>query len=407
MNKRTLRDLEVSGRTVLVRADFNVPIEEGADRIGEYDHRLRVTVPTINYLLERNSKVVLCSHLGRPRGKVVETLRMRPIAQRLSTLLGRPVTALEDCVGPGVQTAVAGMGEGDVALLENLRFYAEEEKNDPAFARELAAPADLFVLDAFGAAHRAHASIVGVSAHLPSAAGLLLEREVDMIGGALDSPERPLAAVLGGAKVSDKIRILENLLGRVNALYIGGGMAATFLKAQGKGVGESLVEEELVDFAGDLMGRAGGDGVAFHLPVDVVVASEFAEAPREVRTVRVDQVPERYRILDIGPDTVAGFREGLGSSKTVIWNGPMGVFEFERFAAGTRGVAAAVAELDAVTIIGGGSTAEAVESLGLRAKMTHVSSGGGAMLEFLEGRELPGIAALPDRERGEGNGVLY
>ena len=263
MNKKTLRDLEVSGRTVLVRADFNVPIEEAADGIGKYDHRLRVTVPTINYLLERNAKVLLCSHLGRPRGKVVETLRMRAVAQRLSTLLARPVTALEDCVGPRVQTAVAGMGEGDVVLLENLRFYAGEEKNDPAFARELAAPAELFVLDAFGAAHRSHASIVGVTAHLPSAAGLLLEREVDMIGGALESPQRPLAAVLGGAKVSDKIKILENLLGRVNALYIGGGMAATFLKSQGKVVGESLGRGGAGGIRGGPDGarRRGGGGV--------------------------------------------------------------------------------------------------------------------------------------------------
>ena len=293
---------------------------------------------------------------------------------------------------------ISKMDNGDVVLLENLRFYEGEEKNDPDFARSLSELSEVFVLDAFGAAHRAHASIVGVTSRLPSAAGLVLEKEISVIGGALQSPERPLAAILGGAKVSDKIKILNNLLDRVNALYIGGGMAATFLKAQGRDVGDSLVEDGQVGFASEQIKRAAQSGVDLYLPVDAVVASEFRESPSDVRTVRITEIPQGFMILDIGPDTVKLFRESLQASNTVIWNGPMGVFEFERFAVGTKSIAKVVANLDAVTIIGGGSTAEAVESLGLGADMSHVSSGGGAMLEFLEGKDLPGIAALPEKE---------
>lgn len=398
MNKKTIRELDVSGKTVLVRADLNVPIEGGLERISEYDHRLRIMVPTIEYLVDRGAKVVLCSHLGRPKGKIVEDLRMGPIAARLSILLSKNVVPLQDSIGPTVISKISKMKSGDVVLIENLRFYEGEEKNDPEFARSLSELAEVFVLDAFGAAHRAHASVVGVTSHLPSAAGLVLEREISVIGGALRSPERPLAAILGGAKISDKIKILDNLLNRVNALYIGGGMAATFLKAQGRNVGDSLVEDGLVGFASDQINRAAQSGVDLYLPVDAVVASEFGDSPNDIRTVRISEIPQGFMILDIGPDTLKLFQESLKASKTVIWNGPMGVFEFAKFAVGTKSIANVVANLDAVTIIGGGSTAEAVESLGLGVDMSHVSSGGGAMLEFLEGKDLPGIAALPEKE---------
>ena len=405
MDRRTLNDVDLGGKTVLLRADFNVPIEEEGEALAIHDHRLRVTLPTINYLLERNCKVILCSHLGRPRGEVVEGLRMAPIAGRLSALLSRPVQALPDCIGPGVKRAVSRMEAGDVVLLENLRFYPGEEGNDPGFARDLASLAEVFVLDAFAAAHRAHASIVGVPHHLPSVAGLLLQQEVEVIGGALESPNRPLAALLGGAKTGDKIRILENLLGKVDVLFIGGGMAATFLKARGKSVGASLVEDELIEFAADLMARARERGVAFHLSKDVVVASEFSATPSKIRTVDVAHIPNGFVAMDIGPGTVQRFSDQLSSCKTVIWNGPMGVFEYAPFSKGTRGIAETLASLDATTIVGGGSTAEAVKSLGLDHRIVHVSTGGGAMLEFLEGKELPGIAALPSKVASTAHGA--
>ena len=396
MDRKTLQDVDVRGKTVLLRADFNVPIAEGGpEAIASYDQRLRVTIPTIRYLIGRDCKVVLCSHLGRPKGEVVEELRMAPIAGRLSELLSRPVEALCDCIGPEVEERVSQMQAGELVLLENLRFYPGEENNDPEFARALASLAEVFVLDAFGSAHRAHASIVGPPRYLPSAAGLLLQREVEIIGKALESPTRPLATVLGGAKASDKIKLLENLLNRTDALFIGGGMAATFLKAQGKPVGASLMEEDLIEYAGDLIARARDRSVALYLPRDVMIASEFSDNPSQISCVDVDHVPDRYHIMDIGPLTLEGFSAHLSICKTVIWNGPMGVFEYDKFAKGTTGLAKVLASLDATTIIGGGSTAEAVESLGLSDQMTHVSSGGGAMLEFLEGRELPGIAALP------------
>lgn len=396
MDRKTLQDVDVRGKTVLLRADFNVPIAEGGpEAIASYDQRLRVTIPTIRYLIGRDCKVVLCSHLGRPKGEVVEELRMAPIAGRLSELLSRPVEALRDCIGPEVEERVSQMQAGELVLLENLRFYPGEENNDPEFARALASLAEVFVLDAFGSAHRAHASIVGPPRYLPSAAGLLLQREVEIIGKTLESPTRPLATVLGGAKVSDKIKLLESLLNRTDALFIGGGMAATFLKAQGKPVGASLIEEDLIEYAGDLIARARDRSVALYLPRDVIVASEFSDNPSQISSVDVDHVPDRYHIMDIGPLTLEGFSAHLSPCKTVIWNGPMGVFEYDKFAMGTTGLAKVLASLDATTIIGGGSTAEAVESLGLSDQMTHVSSGGGAMLEFLEGKELPGIAALP------------
>ena len=391
-----MKDLNLHGKVVLLRADFNVPMEEvGAAAVASYDRRLRVTIPTIEYLLERDCRVLLCSHLGRPRGEVVEGLRMAPLAQHLATLIGRPVKALSECMGPSVGDAVAAMRSGDVVMLENLRFHAGEEKNDPAFAKALARLAEIFVLDAFGAAHRPHASIVGVMKYLPSAAGLLLQREVKVIGAALESPDRPLAAILGGAKVSDKLFILSNLLDKANVLIIGGGMVGTFLKAQGYSVGASLVEDDLLETTRGIMETASSKGVALHLPVDLVVASEFKADPKDVTTVELDEVPEGHYIMDIGQRSRKEFVAHLESCKTVIWNGPMGVFEYEVFAQGTRSMAQALASLDAVTIIGGGSTAEAVESLGLGDNITHVSSGGGAMLEFLEGKVLPGIAALP------------
>ena len=397
MTKRTLSQLDVAGKTVLVRVDFNVPIEQGVEAIANYDQRLRATLPTIEYLLERNCKVALCSHLGRPRGKVDDDLRLASVGDRLAVLLNRPVRSLSDCVGPEVAGAVAGLSAGDIVLLENLRFHDGEEKNDAEFAGELASLADCFVMDAFAVAHRAHASTVGLPQFLPSAMGLLTQREVESLGLALAEPERPLAALMGGAKVSDKILVLENLLSRLDHLFIGGGMAVTFLAAIGKPVGASAVEDDRLEFARDVLQRAEGDGVSVHLPQDVVTADQFAPNPNAVATRSVDDVPEGWHIMDVGADTAARYAAALRGCKTILWNGPMGVFEMEQFSAGTREVANGIAGLPGVTtVVGGGSTAEAVESLGLMDQMTHVSTGGGASLEFLEGRELPGIAALPD-----------
>ena len=397
MGKRTLSDLAVANRRVLVRVDFNIPIEQGVEAIAAYDQRLRATLPTIRYLLERDCRIILCSHLGRPKGQADEALRLAPVGDRLAALLNHPVKSLADCVGPDVAAAVAALRPRDIVLLENLRFHSGEESNSPDFARELAALADCFVMDAFAVTHRAHASTVGVAACLPAAMGLLVQREVEAMGAALQAPARPLAALMGGAKVSDKILVLENLLNKLNHLFIGGGMAVTFLKAQGYATGASPVEADRLDFAREVLNRAAAAGIAVHLPEDVVVASSFTPDPAEIRTVAVDQVPEDWYIMDIGQATAAAFAAALQSVKTIIWNGPMGVFEMPRFSQGTRAVAEAIAELEnAASVVGGGSTAEAVEALGLMAKMSHVSTGGGASLEFLEGRELPGIAALPE-----------
>ena len=398
MAKRTLNDLDVKGKRVLVRVDFNVPIEQGVETLASYDHRLRATLPTIQYLLEQNSRIILCSHLGRPCGEVVESLRMAPVGERLSVLLARPVKSLKDCIGPKVEGTVAAMSAGDIVMLENLRFDSGEEENDPRFAEALASLAEVFVMDAFAVAHRTHASTVGVSGYLPSAAGLLVQREIELMGEALESPARPLAALLGGAKVSDKITVLENLLDRMDRLFIGGGMCVTFLRTVGYPVGASSVEDDKLDFAAQLLQRARDKGISVHLPEDVVVSEKFSADPRRVRTVPCDQVPSGWYVMDIGPRSVEGFISGLQGCKTVIWNGPMGVFEFPAFSEGTRRIGAALASLDATTVVGGGSTAEAVEELGLMDRMTHVSTGGGASLEFLEGKELPGIAALPDRD---------
>ena len=397
MAKLTLGDINVRDKRVLVRVDFNVPIEQGIETLASYDHRLRATLPTIQRLLDQGCKVILCSHLGRPRGKVSEELRMAPVAERLSLLLSRPVKSLEDCIGPEVEAAVARMSPGDIIMLENLRFHPGEEQNDPDFAKALASLAEVFVMDAFAVAHRAHASTVGVPQYLPSAAGLLVQQEVELMGRALESPSRPLAALLGGAKVSDKILVLENLLDRVDRLFLGGGMAVIFLKAMGHPTGDSRVEEDRLEFASQLLKRASDKGISVHLPQDVIVSEEFKADSPQVRGVPADQVPDGWYIMDVGPRSVDDFVAGLRECKTVIWNGPMGVFEFQAFSEGTRQIGRALASMEATTVVGGGSTAEAVEELGLMNKMTHVSTGGGASLEFMEGKELPGIAALPDK----------
>jgi len=388
--KKTVRDVEVEGKRVLVRVDFNVPLARGkaAD-----DTRIRAALPTINYLLQHRAKVILMSHLGRPKGKVVDELRLDPVAERLSELLGRPVRKLDDCVGPKVEAAVAEMQPGDVILLENTRFHPQEKANDPAFARQLASLADVFVNDAFGAAHRAHASVVGVAEHLPAVAGFLMEKEIAFLGQALTAPEHPFVAILGGAKISSKIGVIDSLLDKVDSLLIGGGMANTFLKAQGHEIGQSLVEDDSLDVARETLARAGERLV---LPVDVVVADRF-DAAADSKVVPVDQSPEDWLILDIGPETVKLFERELASAKTVVWNGPLGVFEFPRFAEGTFAIARFLADLEATTIIGGGDVVAAVRQAGMAGRIAHVSTGGGASLEFLEGKPLPGIAALEDK----------
>ena len=397
MGKRSLNRLDVTGKRVLVRVDFNIPIEQGVEAIASYDQRLRATLPTIEYLLAQDCRVILCSHLGRPQGKVDEGLRLAPVGDRLSILLEHSVTSLLDCVGPEIESSVNQMQAGDIVLLENLRFHAGEEQNDPDFSQALARLADCFVMDAFAVSHRAHASTVGITQHLPSAMGLLVQREVQALGDALRSPRPPLAALMGGAKVSDKILVLENLLDKLDHLYIGGGMAVTFLRSQWVGTGASAVEEDRVDFARDIIERAKAKNIQVHLPVDVVIANRFTAEPGQIRTVPAQQIPAGWYVMDIGPETAADFARNLQTCQTIIWNGPMGVFEMPRFSEGTRTVANAIAGLPGVTtVVGGGSTAEAVEELGLMDKMTHVSTGGGASLEFLEGKELPGIAALPD-----------
>ena len=392
----TVRDADVAGKTVLVRVDFNVPFRPGTTEISD-DSRIRASLPTIRYLADRQCRVVLCSHLGRPNGMVVEELRMSPVSERLAQVLGAGVAPAPGCVGPEVEELVNGLEPGGVAMLENLRFYHGEEQNDPEFARALAGLAEMYVNDAFGAAHRAHASTEGVAKYLPSVAGLLMTQELRMLGDLLEQPVRPFVAVLGGAKVSGKIGALQNLAGRVDTMIIGGGMAATFLRARGLEVGESLVEAEQASVAEELLDADDESDWDMLLPVDVVVAESFsAEADHKV--VEAGQTPPTWRIMDIGPRTAAAYERALEPAKTVVWNGPIGVNEWAPFAQGTARIARAIAALDgATTVIGGGSTAEAVNDLGLDGKMSHVSTGGGASLELLGGRTLPGVAALMDK----------
>ena len=380
-----------------MRVDFNVPIEQGIEAISDYDQRLRATLPTIQYLINQDCKIILCSHLGRPGGSVKEELRLAPVGDRLANLLGMPVLNLADCVGPEIESAIDAMASKDIILLENLRFHPEEEKNDPNFAEQLASMVDLFIMDAFAVAHRAHASTVGINEFLPSAMGLLVQQEIESMSQALDSPEPPFAALLGGAKVSDKILVLENILNKLDHLFIGGGMSVTFLNSQGYSTGASNIEKDRIDFARDLLDRARSTNISVHLPEDVIVANAFSPNPSDIQTVSISDVPASWYIMDIGKKSAEIFSRALAESKTIIWNGPMGVFEMPKFSHGTRIVATAIGDLTAsTTVVGGGSTAEAVETLGLMGKMSHVSTGGGASLEFLEGKDLPGISALPD-----------
>ena len=395
MNKKTIRDVDVSGKRALVRVDFNVPLKEGTVID---DTRIRAALPTIEYLLEHDAAVILMSHLGRPKGKPVPELRLDPVAARLSELLSRPVKKLDDCIGPEVEAAVQAMQPGEVILLENTRFYPQEEANDPAFAAQLAALGDVYVNDALGAAHRAHASTEGIARVIQerggkAVAGLLMERELTFLERAVKNLEHPFVAILGGAKISDKISLVEHFLEQSDRLLIGGGIANTFFKAMGFEMGDSLVEESAVPVATALLQRVGSRLI---LPVDVVIADAF-ENDAQARVVAPNEVPSGWRILDIGPKTVSTFESALGGAKTVVWNGPMGVFEMPNFAEGTTAVAWLLARLDGMTFIGGGESAAAVRQAGLVDRMTHVSTGGGASLEFLEGKTLPAVAALDER----------
>ena len=399
MTKKTVANLsasDLSGKKVLVRADFNVPIDNGS--ITD-DTRIRAALPTIQDLTSKGAKVILTSHFGRPKGKVVESMRLTPVAGRLSELLGKEVKKCDDCIGDEVASAVNSMNDGDVTLLENVRFHAGEESNDPEFAKQLASVADLYVNDAFGTAHRAHASTEGVTKYLsPSVAGFLIEKELQFLKGAIDSPQRPLAAIIGGSKVSSKIGVIEALLDKCDKLLLGGGMIFTFYKARGLSVGKSLVEDDKIELAKSLEAKAKEKGVAMLLPTDVILADKF-DAQANTQTVSVEAIPDGWMGLDIGPDSVKVFQDALGDCKTVIWNGPMGVFEMEKFAKGTEGIARTLADLTGTgttTIIGGGDSVAAVEQLCLGDKMSHISTGGGASLELLEGKELPGIAALDE-----------
>jgi phosphoglycerate kinase len=395
MNKKTIRDVDVKGKRVIVRVDFNVPLKEG--QVSD-DTRIEAALPTIEHLIDQDAAVILMSHLGRPKGEIVDGLKMDPVAKRLSELLDRPVTKLDDCIGPEVEEAVEAMEPGDVILLENTRFHAEEKANDPGFAAKLAALADVYVDDAFGAVHRAHASTEGVAHAMrqkggPAVAGLLVEEELKLLGKAVEDPEHPFVAILGGAKISGKISVIESLLERCDRLLIGGGMANTFFQAMGYEMGDSLVEDDAISTAKSLLNQAGGKMV---LPVDVVIADAF-DNDAQSKVVAPNEVPPGWRILDIGPKTVATFESALKDAKTVTWNGPLGVFEMPAFAAGTFDVARLLAQLDATTIIGGGESAAAVKQVGLAHQMTHVSTGGGASLQFLEGKTLPGVEALDDK----------
>ncbi len=398
MSKKTVASLseaDVAGKKVLVRADFNVPLDDSGNITD--DTRIRAALPTINDLTGKGAKVILCSHMGRPKGEVKEGLRLTPVAKRLSELLGQEVTKCDDCVGDAVTATVNGMSNGQVVLLENLRFHSEETKNEPEFAKALASNADLYVNEAFGTAHRAHASTEGVTKYLsPCVAGYLIEKELEFLQNAVDNPKRPLAAIIGGSKVSSKIGVIETLLEKCDKLLIGGGMIFTFYKARGLSVGKSLVEEDKLELAKTLEAKAKELGVELLLPTDVVVADNFAP-DANAQTVSIDNIPDGWMGLDIGPDSVKVFQDALGDCNAVIWNGPMGVFEFDKFAVGSEAIANTLAgKPDAITIIGGGDSVAAVEKVGVADKMSHISTGGGASLELLEGKKLPGILALDD-----------
>lgn len=394
MAKKTVRDIDAAGKRVLVRVDFNVPLDKNG-RVSD-DTRIVEALPTINYLVEQSAKVILISHLGRPKGKIDEKYKMDPVAKRLSELLGRTVAKVDECVGAAPREAIERMRDGDVILLENVRFHPEEEKNDERFARQLADLADIYVNDAFGTAHRAHASTSGVSEFLPAVAGFLMEKELDILGRLLIHPEKPFVAIIGGAKVSDKIAVISNLLDKVDTMIIGGGMSNTFLKAQGCDVGKSLLETDKIDLAKSLIAEAKAKGIKLLLPVDVVVAPGAAP-DAEQKTVPANQIPPDWMALDIGQETVELFTEAMKSASTIVWNGPMGVFEMAPFAKGTDAIALAMAESKATTIVGGGDSASAVKKAGLADRITHISTGGGASLEFLEGKVLPGVAVLLDK----------
>ncbi len=393
MNKKSVRNAEVAGKKVFVRVDFNVPLENGA--ITD-DTRIRETLPTITYLIEQGAKVILASHLGRPKGQVVEELRLTPVAARLSELLGKPVVSATESIGEAVQAQVDSLPAGGVLLLENVRFHAGEEKNDAELAKAFATLADLYVNDAFGAAHRAHASTEGIAHHLPAVSGLLMEKELDVLGKALRNPDRPFTAIVGGSKVKDKIGVIENLLNIADNILIGGGLSYTFLKAQGYEIGKSLVDNEKLDLALEFLRKAKDKGVNFLIPVDIVIGDDFS-AKANTRVVPINEIPADWEGFDIGPKTREIYADVIANSKLIVWNGPVGVFELEPYSAGTRAVAEACAKTQGYTIIGGGDSAAAAEKFHLADQMDHISTGGGASLEFMEGKALPGVVALNDK----------
>lgn len=388
-----MKDIDVKGQRVFVRVDFNVPMADGA--ITD-ETRIRAAIPTIEYLVEQGAKVILASHLGRPKGEVKEEMRLTAVGIRLAELMGKPVTKLDESIGQAVEEAVANMQDGDILLLENVRFHAGEEKNDPTLAQQFAQLADIYVNDAFGAAHRAHASTEGIAKHIPAVSGFLMQKELDVLGKALSNPEHPFTAIIGGAKVKDKIGVIESLLEKVDHLIIGGGLSFTFIKAQGHDIGKSLLEEDKIELAKSFIEKAKAKGVQLHMPVDAVVANEFSQ-DAETQIVDVDAIPADWMGLDIGPKTAANYAEVIKNSKLIIWNGPMGVFEMDKFANGTKTVADAMATTAGYTVIGGGDSAAAVEKFEVADKMDHISTGGGASLELMEGKELPGIVALNDK----------
>jgi len=394
MNKKSVKDIDLKGKRVFCRVDFNVPMKDG--QITD-ETRIRAALPTIQYLTEQGAKVILASHLGRPKGAVVEEMRLTPVAGRLSELLGKDVKKADEAYGDSVKALVSEMAEGDVLLLENVRFYAGEEKNDPELAKAFAELADVYVNDAFGAAHRAHASTEGIAHHLPAVSGLLMEKELDVLGKALSNPERPFTAIIGGAKVKDKIGVIDNLLDKVDNLIIGGGLAYTFIKAQGHEIGKSLLEADKMDLALSFIKKAEEKGVKFYMPVDAIVADDFSDSANK-KAVGIDEIPADWEALDIGPKTAELYSNVIKESKLVIWNGPMGVFELDSFANGTKAVAEALAASEGTySVIGGGDSAAAVEKFNLAEKMSHISTGGGASLEFMEGKVLPGVVALNDK----------